>query len=170
MDLPTKIIQCSKPRTGSTLLVNILAGLIEPELPIFHTCQGINPDGVISKTHVIHVDYWIKKYKNKYNLVFVCSNRGPKKIDDRYLSYPNVVVFDYDELLETSTNSLDEIIDCVYLKLKDKISFSLNKSTALDRIVKMNELCAYISDKPFSYHDEFYHIHGSHRTRGKGMC
>jgi len=170
MSLPVKIIQCSKPKTASTLLVNILAGLIEPDKPIFHTCQMLNPGGMVSKTHVICIDHWIKKYKNQYNIIFVCSNRGPKRIDIRYTCYPNVIIFDYDELLETPENSLDAIINLVHDRLVNMIPEEcldrpLNKESALKRIIEMNILCEEIADKPHSYYDEFYHIHGSHRSK-----
>lgn len=159
-----RIIQCSKIRTGSTLLVNILAGFVEYKMPISFHNRVICAKGIVLKTHNIDIDYWMNRYKGVYDLYFVCSNRGDKVIDKKYDDYPNVFIFDYDEDLNDN-NTLNQIIDNIHLKLKSDIPLELNKENAITRIVKMNEFYKEIADKPFSYHDSFYGLHGSHRNR-----
>ena len=44
----------------------------------------------------------------------------------------------------------------------------LNYQQGHDRIVAMNSLYEKIKDKPFTYYEEFYNLHGSHRGRKLG--
>ena len=41
---------------------------------------------------------------------------------------------------------------------------SMIKKNMEQRIINMNKLYEEIKDKPFSYEDKFYGIHGSHRN------
>jgi hypothetical protein len=43
----------------------------------------------------------------------------------------------------------------------------LDKSTCIQRINAMNVRYEEIKHKPFTYIDDFYEIHGSHRNRPK---
>lgn len=184
------IIQTSPNHTASTLLINSIYGLI-PELTNkniigewtndFHK---LFTDVAVVKCHILNIDELIKKYTEKYkntykdlNILFICSERIEKKyiINDKYKTYKNVVVFDFNELNETPKNTLDNIVDNLHTKISilfDNNSITtveLNKDTCKERIINMNKRYEEIKCKPFSYIDPFYEIHGSHRNR-KNAC
>ena len=174
----TIIIQCSPPHTGSTVLVNILYGLIHYNNPVIYINFNNKPGyGIINnllkndniciiKTHICNIDRLIN-HLNNYNLYFICSERDEKIINKKYLSYNNVLVLNYNELLEANSNSVRNIVENVSSKL---ISFlpshiNLDNEKAIQRINDMNNTYNLIKDKPFSYVNKFYHLHGSHRDR-----
>ncbi len=167
-----KIIQTSPHGTGSTLLVNILTGLFYDKEPI-HWISVSKPYSVklkhfITKIHKTDIDQWLANQPDSDKLFFVMSERE-KRIDDKYRTYDNVLIVSYDELLETKTNSIEQIVDCVHEKLigiltKELID-EMNKPRAVQRVKDMNAFYATIKNKPFNYLDEYYHLHGSHRGR-----
>ena len=175
VEKPIRIIQLSPRCTGSTLLVNMLYGYLQPEKPVVfgfvHDLQKLKRNYII-KTHDLNIDQWIRLYGKVYKLYFVCSNRGILHIDPKYHSYKNVLVFDYPELLETPENTLDMIIENGYQKLSiflpPHVCEHLNQETAHIRIQKMNERYKEIKNKPFTgYIDDFYQLHGHHKNRFK---
>ena len=171
------IIQTSPQHTASTFLVNALYGVIEKlkDIPITFESHDYFDDISIFKCHDTNIDNLIKKYKNIYDeLYFVCSQRIEYNlyIDAKYASYSNVIIFDYVELNETNENTIPNIIDNIYNKLQNLLSkhafITLNKQTAIERILNMNKKCNEIKNKSFNYIDLFFHIHGSHRNRTNG--
>jgi hypothetical protein len=119
------IIQTSPYHTASTFLVNAIYGLI-PEL--FNKkiiglwdnhFEKYFKDIIVIKSHDLLIDKVINKYNKQYKLVFICSERQKMNylIDKKYKSYDNVVVFDFDELNETSDNKLIQIVDNIYNKV-----------------------------------------------------
>ena len=72
-------------------------------------------------------------------------------------------------LLDTETHKVPDIVSSVSNKMKDFFPWNpnLDVESAIKRINRMNKLYEKIKDKPFSYYDKFYHIHGSHRDRSK---
>jgi hypothetical protein len=173
------IIQTSPPHSASTFLVNALHGLIEQMKDtkisfLFHKNSNINFNNIdiaIIKTHNTNIDELISEYKDKYELYFVCSERDNEYIyiDNKYKSYNNVIVFDFNELNETQDNTLPIIIDNIYNKLCKLLSkhnfIKLNKETGITRIKNMNKRYQEIKNKSFDYVDPFFEIHGSHRNR-----
>ena len=103
----------------------------------------------------------------------------------KYKAYPNVIVFDFAELNESVENTLVKIVDNIYGKLSKLLDgvmgsgsecvaspnlglnpgFDLNKPKCIERIKLMNQRYEEIKHKPFSYIDNFFEIHGSHRNR-----
>jgi len=169
----TLIIQTSPQHTASTFLVNALYGLINElkDKKIIgdwvHNYDSYFTNTILLKCHDIDIDGFIKKYNEKYNLFFICSERKDKNlfIDNKYKSYDNVVVFDFNELNETETNTIPKIIENIYNKLKNILNIELNMENAINRINKMNQRYEEIKHKSFDYWDEFYQLHGSHRNR-----
>jgi len=171
------IIQTSPMHTGSTLLVNILYGLFESlkDKKIIFKCNDtweLNAGKItILKSHDINIDELINKYSSRYKLYFVCSERPLKNllIDSKYKSYKNVISFYYNELNETPQNPLSKIVDNVgrrvFAMLKNCQNITINVSNGIKRISDMNAKYEEIKDLPFSYIDDFYEIHGSHRGR-----
>jgi hypothetical protein len=168
-------IQTSPFHTCSTLLVNSLYGII-PEcstLSIRGTwSKNVDKDFkniIILKSHNTNIDELIKKYKN-YKTVFICSERKNENrlIDKKYKKYNNVVVFSFKELNETANNTLNNIVENIYKKIKKVLpnNIVLDKETCIKRINDMNIRYEEIKDKPFTYIDPFFEIHGSHRDRG----
>lgn len=170
-----KIIQCSRPHTGSTVLINILYGMICADNPvIFVTKHDVNMsptiviNNLIIKTHFVNIDRWMEIYSEQFDLYFVCSEREGNKISKKFRAYDNVLTVDYErELLASHKNTLEVMIDKLYSRLSDFLPYTvvLNKETGLERVFKMNQLYEEMNHKPFSYYDKFYHLHGSHRHR-----
>ena len=170
---PNVIIQTSGTRTGTTILVNMLYGFIIKNEPVRFLLSVdniprylLNYNTNIFKFHNLDIDEFIEKHSDKYNLYFVCSERGDNVVDEKYHHYKNVLIFNYDELLETETYSVEDIVNNTYNKLRSFLpdDIELNKQDAVERIQKMNTLYEEIKDKPFSYADDFFQLHGSHRT------
>jgi hypothetical protein len=175
------IFQVSHARTGSTFLVNALHGLIENLKDVNRNVNEKKKDKMYNdnnnialiKSHNIKIDDFIKKYQNNYNLLFVCTERKEKNlyIDEKYKSYKNVLVFDFVELNETDEYTIPMIIDTIYDKWQPFllengcVDIKLNKETAIERIINMNKFYEEIKDKPFTFFDAFFGIHGSHRNR-----
>ena len=171
---PYLIIQTSPMHTASTLLINVLYGLIDElkDKPIYH-CGTPRPYSqtkfTVIKSHHTNIDQLIRYYKKDYNLFFVCSQRPEKNlfIDPKYKTYSNVIVFDFDELNETTVKSLASIVKNISDRVSQKNEWSLyfNNTNAVERIKNMNKRYQEIKNKPFSYEDPFFGIHGSHRNR-----
>ncbi len=172
--MKTLIIQTSPYHTASTLLINAIYGLI-PEL-FDKKIIGIWDNNfekyfkniIVIKNHNTNIDELINKYNEKYKLVFICSERQEKNylIDQKYKTYDNVVIFDFNELNETSNNTIKQIVDNIYNKVQKVLSdIELDTAKCIERIKLMNIRYDEIKDKPFSYIDDFFEIHGSHRNR-----
>ena len=164
------IFQTSPVHTASTFLVNAIYGLI-PELfdKKIIGCWENNFENIIAvKCHNTNIDELINNYKEKYNLVFICSQRPAKNslIDNKYQSYKNVIIFNFCELNETNENTLIQIVDNLFNKIKIVLpDIALDKTKCIERIQLMNKRYQEIKDEPFSYIDPFFEIHGSHRNR-----
>jgi hypothetical protein len=172
------IIQTSPMHTASTFLVNAIYGII-PELfdkkiigpwdnNFEKKLENYFKNIIAIKDHNTNIDELINKYARKYKLLFICSERKEKNytIDVKYKSYNNVVIFDFDELNETTDNTLIKIIDNLYSKLQNVLpNVALDKSKCIERVQLMNRRYEEIKNKPFSYIDDFFEIHGSHRNR-----
>lgn len=161
-----KIIQASYPRSGSTVLTNILYGLFEPGKPVI--CGAISTKSMLVKTHELNIKRWV----NFPEVFIICSERD-KKYPEYYYSTKNVLIIKYEELLETENQTIEIIVNNLYDKLRsflpdklftDKLAMVNN---AVIRIKEMNALYEKIKHLKFSYHDSFFHIHGSHRGRGQ---
>lgn len=59
----------------------------------------------ITKTHKTDINSWIENQKDSDNIFFIMSERK-SKIPDSDRNKKNVIVFNYDELLETNKNTL----------------------------------------------------------------
>lgn len=177
--MKTLIIQYSPYRTGSTVLANALYGLI-PSLSnknilfsyylILDKLLNLDDDIFVIKSHTkVTIDEYIAKYNDNYKLFFICSERAELNllIDEKYKLYDNVIVFSFDELNESSTNTVPMIIENIYHKINNKLNIELNIENGINRIIEMNKLYEEIKHKEFAYFDKFYHLHGSHRNRNK---
>jgi hypothetical protein len=166
------IIQTGFKRSGTTFLVNLLYGFIIPNEAI-HGYFDIEDEQLepfsecsIFKSHILNIEDIINKYSNKYQLYFIITERD-KKIDEKYKELYNVLIFDYyKELLETEDNSIQNIIDNAYIKLSLFLpdNIYLSKEWAINRINNMNNIYEEIKECDFSYIDDFFALHGSHRN------
>lgn len=181
---PIKILQVSPGGTGSTILTNILQGLIQPDEPIYYaTKYKIDEESkvVVIKTHNININKWIKTYENKYNIFFICSIRISlnKIMPSVYKKRENIIYINYEDLLEKDDNSIENIVNFVANKIVKKFNqfFTINTNinetnkikldinASIKRVENMNKCYENIKNKPFSYVDSFYQLHGSHRNR-----
>jgi hypothetical protein len=175
MSKPIKIIQVSVPRTGSTVLYNVLLGLFEKKDKEFIGIDKYNflnnihekDENFIFKSHDLNIDTFIKKYGNKYDLYFISTERDNKTIDKKFHNYKNVIIINYNNLLETKENTIENIVHNIFNNIKHLFEGRLNYSieNAVTRIKEMNLYYETIKDKPFTFHDNIYSIHGHHRTK-----
>jgi hypothetical protein len=167
--MKTLIIQTSPKHTASTLLINAIHGLI-PALADKRIVTGrrFAPfDTILAiKIHYTNIDHLIKLYPG-YRVLFVCSERKDKNllIDPKYKQYRNVAVFDFVELNATEENPLSTVVNTIYTKLAPLLPIRLDKVSCLQRLHAMNARYEEIKEKPFTYIDPFYELHGSHRNR-----
>lgn len=167
------IIQASPSHTGSTVLTNLLYGMYKPNQPVYYHEQQTHPNRIIVKTHNLDYDYWANKYPHD-SVFFITSKREDDlhdQIAKKYCSWPNVLIFDYNELNETKENSLESIVENVFHKVVDFIGSEISlpttakgtKRSMYNRIIAMNQAYEKIKHLPFGHVDKFYHLHGSHR-------
>lgn len=169
-----RLIQTSPHGTGSTLLANIVTGLFHDKEAIhwisLKKSYGVKLKNFVTKVHKLDIDKWIEEQPSDLKLFFIVSERE-KRIDDKYRSYDNVVIFPYTKLLETDKNSIEEIVNHVHQKLCELLPDELSSQMQIDRAIKrvkdMNEYYDTIKHKPMSFLNEYYHLHGSHRGRRK---
>tara|TARA_B100000073_G_C23589914_1_gene515882 strand:- start:162 stop:683 length:522 start_codon:yes stop_codon:yes gene_type:complete len=171
-----KIIQSSPPQTGSTLLLNLIHGFICPEEETHWSTETLIEKFLITKTHIIDITYFENKYP-QYKLFFIMSERNDSKIvskiNNEYKKKSNVLVINYDKLLETNNNSIKNIVDYIFnefnnfipKELKPNKEDDLIKDDMEKRVHKVNETVELMKDKPFSEWDKFTSIHGHHRNR-----
>jgi hypothetical protein len=115
----------------------------------------------VFKSHIIDLDIIKEKYSDKYDLYFIVSERDDLTIDSKYKDWKNVITFNYKELLETETNTLEYIVNNIYEKLLLFLpsEITISKESGYTRIKNMNSLYESIKYKPFSYVDDFYELH-----------
>lgn len=166
---PILIIQTSHVRTGSTVLTNVLYGLLAHRMPV----QGFwewtdvpkfsSGDNVtIWKSHLLDIDALAARFSRSHQVYFVCSEREQLKMPP--YSYPNVIILQYALLAQPSPEA---VVDCVLAKLRNQLpaTIILSRENAVERLKNMNERYESIQDKSFDYIDPFYELHGSHRNR-----
>lgn len=175
---PIRILQASPKHTGSTFLYNLLAGFLDNK-PYPASCKynsntlpsDILKNNILIKTHDINIENWSEQIKN-YSLYFVCTERDDQKIKscfipEQYKQMFNVLCISYEDILVTESQKLDDVTRNIYEKVVNFLPWmmDLNYQQGHDRVVAMNNLYQKIKDKPFSYFDRFYGLHGSHRDR-----
>jgi hypothetical protein len=112
MEKPIVIIQTGHVRTGTTLLTNLLYGFMIPEERVrgyWNLKDDIslfNDKVNIYKSHLLDLHRMNTKLSSKFNLFFVCTERGDLTIPQEYHIYPNVLIINYDEIEETEDQSL----------------------------------------------------------------
>jgi hypothetical protein len=167
-----KIIQSSHPNSGSTLLLNLIHGFICPQEEVHWDTSALIDKFLITKTHCTDVNQFEKTYP-EYKLFFIISERNDIEMQEKYKEKSNVLVINYDKLLETDNNSLKNIIDYIFnefnnfipKELKPNKDDDLIKDDMEKRIKILNEVVYQLKDKEFSDWDKFTGIHGSHRNR-----
>jgi hypothetical protein len=174
MEKEIKIAQTSFPRSGSTILCNVLYGLFSPSLPVIFSSRP-NRNRLIYKSHMPKDRLNLSVLDNEEYDIFMIMSERDRKYPDEFRSHEKVLIFPYEDLVAKdqycphSEHSLEWVVSNIYEK---SISFlpsclftrkSEMIKNALRRINDMNKLHEEIKDKPFTFRDEFYHLHGSHR-------
>jgi len=167
-----RLIQASIGRSGSTVLSNILQGFFYPTEPLafisFSKQKNITDalsDNFLIKTHCrTAADAINEACGNTYEYWIISSNRDLKQYQ---CAHSNFISFDYEQLLETETNSIEMIVNTVAQKLKAVLPHSITQhmdvNTSINRIKEMNTFYETVKTQPFEYFDKFYCIHGKHR-------
>ena len=133
------------------------------------------PNFWIKKSHDLNLDK-IMQENAEFECYFIMSERNDAKVHNlikqKYRKYSNVLIFKYDEIKDTTNDILlPKITNNVFNKIKHFLPDELIthddicKKNMQKRIKDMNKKYEEIKDKPFSYFDTFYHIHGSHKNR-----
>jgi len=171
------VVISTAPRTGSTLLTNIVYGLLNHSSPVswlpsssisnwdLSVFKQSGGGPVIVKTHCpVNKLPRITSPKTIYVSLRRAGVGDPYIIDDPGTGN---LVFDYDRLRYESENELREVVEHVKIRLSPCLpGVRFDTEAAVSRVQRMDERCLDIKDKPFSYVDPFFHIHGSHRGRG----
>lgn len=170
-----KIVQSSPPRTGSTLLLNLIHGFLAPDEEVHCKPEDLRNHRLI-KTHNIDI-MALEKHFHEYKLFFIMSERNDKKlkllINSEYKQKPNVLVINYNYLLQTDKNTMKNIVDYTFNKfnqfipkeLKPKKPDVLIKQDMMQRFRTVNATVELMKNEPFTKWDKFTGIHGSHRKR-----
>lgn len=173
-----RIIQIGKLRTGSTLLTNVLYGLVTPKADVCYCADGccmVNnlPGSVIIKMHDPAQIATLDKRCRLHGCepYFVCSVRAEfnRDIPAEFKTWPNVTRVEYADLIQTETRSVADSVQAVVERIKPIFpadfvaSFQLD--AAVERVEAMNRRYAEIQDKPFDWIDTFFRLHGHHRNR-----
>jgi len=171
-----KIIQSSRPRTDSTLLLNLLHGFISPEEEIHWKTEKLIDKFLITKTHNTNITLMEYKYP-QYKLFFIMSGRNDshvqEEIDNEYKKKSNVLVINYDKILVSDNNSIDDIIEFTFnefnnflpKEIKPDKDDNLIKKDMKKRMEIVNETVINMKDMSFEKWDKFTGIHGSHKYR-----
>ena len=161
---PLKIIQVSNPGSGSTVLVNLLMAYFQPYEGV--TFMGKNYykedilfNNIVIKTHDKKINEWINKHKENFDLYFIISDRNDYDWGEFY-NYDNILFIQYEDILESETNSLENISKEYIVHNRKKVSIQ----NGINRINNMNKRYEEIKNKPFEFVDKYYQIHGSHRN------
>jgi len=168
-----RIVQASGELTGSTLLANLVLGFVSPKEKLQRVPRISS--SLVTKMHDIKVDE-IMRENSKYDLFFImserCDNKVKSLIPDKYRDYNNVLIVGYDDINETDELPLEDIISDMFVRFKkflpkelipQKSDVEIEKDMT-KRIRDMNARYQEIKDKPFSFSDDFYGIHGHHRN------
>lgn len=167
-----RLIQCSGHGTASTLLANVLTGFFFEKEQI-HWLSISKPydstlTNFITKTHKLDIDMWLTNQPQTPELFFIMSERK-SKVPDKDRNRKQVLVYSYDELLETDNNSVEQIVTNIYNKLihflPNELMSMANVNRGIQRLKDMNAFYETIQEKPFKFFDKYYHLHGSHRNR-----
>ena len=171
---PRAIIQTGAPHTGSTLLANIVQGLVDAARPLEHgmyldasarpTARAVVP-GVVFKFHNTS-DAFMDAQLRAGRFVFVSRRARHATVDAaRYEGHPAVCVVDY-EALTAGGGAADEV-DHVLARLGERLpGLKANRSRAIARVVAMNALYERVKERPFTWSETMYLLHGHHRDRG----
>ena len=94
----------------------------------------------VIKTHKQDVDEIINNYYgNTFDYWIISSNRGDKIYSCKH---PNRISFEYEQLVETTTNSIETIVNTVAQKLKtalpNNITNQMDINASIQRIKTMN--------------------------------
>jgi uncharacterized protein (UPF0297 family) len=171
-----KIIQSGIMGSGSTLLINLIHGFICPKEEIHWETENLIHEFLITKTHNYNINNLEKKF-SQYNNFFIISERNDSKVqselNNEYNTKKNVLIINYNKLLENNNNSINDIVNYTFDKFNNFIPKELkpNKDDAAikrdmtKRVKRVNETVEFMKNKPFSEMDNFTHIHGAHRNR-----
>lgn len=166
-----RIIQNSFNGTGSTVVTNLLFGLLCPSCPYFISDTNRQDlDRLISKSHNMDYLAWRGKFGDRYDLYFVSTERDKKIIKPNGF---NILVIPYEKILETEDYSLHLIVDYFYDMCRNFLPEKFFIKNELDikrdmfkRVDDMNKLYEEIKHRPFhKCHNKFFGIHGNHRGR-----
>ena len=168
-----RIIQASLNRTGSTILSNILQGLFYPKEPLMSSGFRKNRDSrsvlsmnFVIKTHNEHLQEVMKICGHTYNYWVISSNRGDKRYQ---CNHPNFISFEYEQLLESTSNPINTIVNTVAEKLKVElpqfVTDYMDINGSITRIKEMNAFYETIKTESFHFNDRFYRLHGHHKNR-----
>ena len=171
-----KVILASPPHTGSTPLLNLVHGFLMPDEPRHWCTERLIDKFMITKTHKLDIDEWMEKYPH-YDMYFVMTERSDEKMNrlicDKDKKRYNALVINYNDILVTEKNPLDNIIENMYSLFmnffpKEIIPNNNKYQIKRDMLIRfnaMNSCVEKLKDEPFHVHEDFYGVHGGHRNR-----
>ncbi len=114
------VYQISVADSGSTVLNNLLVGLIDPD-------AAFKNSSVITKTHDTNLLELYKKERPKFDEVFfVVSNEGinpQTRIDKEICTYDNVLCIEYEELMYNNIEELHDMVNNMANKFQSRFEY-----------------------------------------------
>lgn len=147
------IIVLCYPHTGSTALHNIIHGLYDtPGTPV--VISNTITDSLVMKSHFMGL---LSETKKGTDAWFILAQRDRK--------YDNLnhrcIVIPYDVICNGTEA---EIVNNI-ARMTQRIPLPQNIPVAIERFAGMNRFYPLIKDRPFTYSDDYYSLHGHHRNR-----
>jgi len=175
------IIQASPPRSGSTLIANLLTGLFDaPNNDMcflagdFFELDPHNPSSCIRKSHVVktHVpevdrtEAWFRS-TGVNDVFFISTNReGVTLAGDAFCARLNVLCMEYGNILYSNQDEMRIMVSRVATRIREEIPLlasSMNEEGGFQRLVAMEGMTKSMAELPFTEVNSKFSIHGGHR-------
>ena len=158
------IIQTSPPRTGSTVLSNVLYGLfygVDSYICFEPRACALEEEPVkLVKSHDMNIEKW--KILNP-GCIVVTSYRRDELMTTDVPFGDNIFAFDYN-VLHTEKNTVENICKYIANALSENVPIAeMSVGSAIQRLNDMNNTYSEISHFSFDIFHMKYHIHGSHK-------
>lgn len=180
-----RILLTTPTRTASTVLANVILGLIHHHYPLFYhhdpsvrlATYDLFRDNILIKTHDTNVDE-ILRLSPQYKITIITVIRN-KDMNIAYCNmsqkYPNVLTFDFNEVNEKSFKKTKDYVCNITTKLKEhlptELTQILNINQAVLRVKKLNltyqALKFNTREFETGFPEPFFRFNGSHKD---GHC
>lgn len=167
------VYHLSLAESGSTVLHNLLVGLIDPD-------AAYKNSSVITKTHDTNLLELYKNERPRFDEVFfVVSNKGTDpqtRIDNDACTYDNVLCIEYEELLYNNMEELNAMVNNMANKFQSKFEYFFGpglldeskRREAAKRLETIDNAIAALESQPPIVSDTTFAVDGESASIAKG--